>query len=142
MNLNKKSITRRDFVKASSLTAGGLLLSTLPLSASAYAAGSDTLKVALIGCGSRGTGAAVQALSADQGVKLVAMADILEDRMKESYDGLSQRFGDTDNLDVPEEHKFIGFDGYKKFYGHSLPVFNKMARCIEMGYPARDYKLV
>ncbi len=109
-----KNFTRRDFMKTTSLTAGGLLLSSLPIGASAYAAGSETLKVALIGCGSRGTGAAVQALSADPGAKLVAMADILEDRMQESYEGLTQRFGDTDQLDVPEEHRFIGFDSYKE----------------------------
>ncbi len=117
--MNKKnkpihnSISRRSFVKVSSVTAGGLLLHSLPLRASAYAAGSDTIKVALIGCGSRGTGAAFQSLNADDGIKLVAMADILEDRLVESYDLLSQRYGDTGKLDVPEEHKFVGFDAYK-----------------------------
>ncbi len=109
-----KTLSRRDFVKTSSLTAGGLLLSSLPLSASAYAAGSDTLTIALIGCGSRGTGAAANALGSSDGVKLVAMADILEDQLRDSYNGLVQRFGDTDKMDVPEENKFVGFDGYKK----------------------------
>ncbi len=89
------------------------MLSTLPLGASAYAAGSDTLKVALVGCGNRGTGAAFNALNTGDGIKLVAMADILEDRMQESYQRLSARFGDTGNLDVPREHRFIGFDSYK-----------------------------
>ena len=106
-------LTRRDFVKTSSVTAGGLLLSTLPLGASAYAAGGDTLKVALVGCGRRGTGAAFNALNTGDGIKLVAMADILEDRLQESYQRLSARYGDTGKLDVPEEHKFIGFDSYK-----------------------------
>lgn len=112
-NHNSKKLTRRDFVKASSLTAGGLLLGSLPTQASAFAAGSDTIRVALIGCGDRGTGAAVQSLNADKGVKLVAMADILEDRLTDSYNAISQRFGGTEQLAVPDEHKFVGFDGYK-----------------------------
>ena len=109
---DKNHITRREFVKTTSLTAGGLLLSTMPLGA-AYASGSDTLKVALVGCGDRGTGAAFQALNTGEGIKLVAMADILEDQLQSSYEMLSTRYGDTDKLDVPEEHRFIGFDGYK-----------------------------
>ncbi|TVP99474.1 MAG: twin-arginine translocation signal domain-containing protein [Balneolaceae bacterium] len=108
-----QKFSRRDFVKASSLTAGGLLLGSLPIQVSAYSAGSDTIKVALIGCGDRGTGAAVQSLNADRGVKLVAMADILEDRLTESYNTLTQRFGGSEQLDVSEDRKFVGFDGYK-----------------------------
>lgn len=107
-------LTRRDFVKTSTMTAGGLLLSSLPIQAAAYAAGNDTLKIALIGCGSRGTGAAFQSLEADDGVQLVAMADIMEDRLNESYDRLNQRYGGTAKLDVPVEHRFLGFDGYKE----------------------------
>jgi myo-inositol 2-dehydrogenase / D-chiro-inositol 1-dehydrogenase len=114
MNLNGKNLTRRDFVKVSSYTAGGLMLSSLPLGASAYAAGSDKLKLALIGCGRRGTGAAVNALNADEGVELVTMVDILPDRMEESYNILLQRFGDSDQLNVAQEHKFIGFDKYRE----------------------------
>src|SRR5699024_8250593 len=72
------------------------------------------LKIALVGCGGRGTGAANQALSADEGTQLVAMADAFRDRLDESYEKLSKRYGDTGQLSVPEEHKFTGFDGYKK----------------------------
>ncbi len=106
-------LTRRDFVKASAVTTGGLMMSSLPLGSSAYAAGNDTLKVALVGCGDRGTGAVVNTLNADDGVKLVAMADIMEDRLTQSYDQLTMRYGDTDKLDVPDERKFIGFNAYK-----------------------------
>lgn len=107
------SISRRDFCKNAALAAGGgFLLSSLPVGASAYAAGSDTLKMALIGCGGRGSGAARQALTADKGIKLVAMADVFRDRLDGSYRRLSERF--ADQLEVPEEHKFIGFDAYKK----------------------------
>lgn len=112
---DKPNISRRDFCKnASMITAGGILLGSLPVGASAFAAGNDTLKIALIGCGGRGTGAANQALRADPGTKLVAMADAFQDRLDDCYERLSQRFGDTDQLDVPEENRFTGFDGYKK----------------------------
>lgn len=109
-----EKISRRNFVKRVSLSAGGImLLGSLPVHASAYAQGSDLLKVALIGCGGRGTGAANQTLAADEGVKLIAMADIFPDRLNSSLEQLSQRYS-SDRVDVPEENKFIGFDGYKK----------------------------
>ena len=118
--LNKKEINRRQFVKTSAAatavaaTAGGILLPQLSARASAYAAGSDTLKVAVIGCGGRGAGAADQALSVKQDVKLVAMADAFKDRLDESYENLKKKHGTSGRLDVPEEHKFVGFDGYKQ----------------------------
>ena len=112
---NKDRMSRRKFVRNTSMAAaGGMLLGSLPVGASAFAAGSDTLKIALIGCGGRGTGAANQALSADKGVQLVAMADAFRDRLDESYERLSKRYGDTDQLNVPEENKFVGFEAYKK----------------------------
>ena len=118
--LNKKEINRRQFVKTSAAatavaaTAGGILLPQLSARASAYATGSDTLKVAVIGCGGRGAGAADQALSVKQDVKLVAMADAFKDRLDESYENLKKKHGTSGRLDVPEEHKFVGFDGYKQ----------------------------
>ncbi|NBC04704.1 MAG: Gfo/Idh/MocA family oxidoreductase [Bacteroidetes bacterium] len=113
-SLNKVNISRRSFVKNVSIGAGGLMLfGSLPVSASAYAQGSDLLKVALIGCGGRGTGAANHTLAADDGVKLIAMADIFPDRLNSSLEILSKIYS-TDKVDVPEENKFIGFDAYKK----------------------------
>ncbi|TVQ05071.1 MAG: gfo/Idh/MocA family oxidoreductase [Balneolaceae bacterium] len=110
-----KGLTRRDFMKKTTMAAGGgFLLGSLPVANSAYASGSDTLKVAVIGCGGRGTGAANQALNADPGVKIVAMADVFRDRLDSSYNALAQRHLATGRLDVPEEHKFVGFDAYKK----------------------------
>ncbi len=114
-NFEKQNISRRDFCKnASMAAAGGALLSSLPIGASAFSGGNDTLKIALIGCGGRGTGAANQALQADPGTQLVAMADAFRDRLDDCYGRLSERYGETDQLNVPEEHKFTGFDGYKK----------------------------
>ncbi|WP_051359727.1 Gfo/Idh/MocA family protein [Adhaeribacter aquaticus] len=105
--------SRRDFVKGSAAVLGATLVSQLPF-VGAYAAGSDTLKLALIGCGGRGTGAAIQALSAKGNVKLVAMADAFRDRLDDSYKNISTKFnGDKKLLDVPEKNKFAGFDGYK-----------------------------
>ena len=77
-----------------------------------HAAEDNTIRVALIGCGGRGTGAAGDALSTRQGpIKLVAMADVFEDRLCSSYDTLVKEH--QDKVDVSCEHKFIGFDAYK-----------------------------
>ncbi|SMO62275.1 Gfo/Idh/MocA family protein [Fodinibius sediminis] len=113
-HVDNKNISRKDFVKASSLAAGGLMLGSLPFSARAKSAGAATLKIALVGCGGRGTGAARQALSTGDGVQLVAMADAFRDRLDDSYETLTKVFADEkEKLNVPEEHKFTGFEGYK-----------------------------
>lgn len=73
----------------------------------------ETIQVALVGCGGRGGGAAMNALATKHGpVKLIAMADAFEDRLKGTYDNLSKAA--KDKVDVPEERKFVGFDAYKK----------------------------
>ena len=102
---------RRDFLKATAMLAGGAMISSIPL-AGAYASGSDTIKIALIGCGDRGTGAAFQALSTKFNIKLVAMADAFQDRLDSSYQSLSSKFGAK--MDVPKERQFVGFDAYLK----------------------------
>src|SRR6266853_6944758 len=105
--------TRRDFLKkTSTAVAGGTLLGGLTLERSAFAAGSDTLRIALIGCGGRGSGAADQALSTSGGVKLVAMADVFEDHLKGSLGNLKKQH--ADRVEVPKENQFIGFDAYKQ----------------------------
>lgn len=101
---------RREFLKTSALLAGGAVLSGLPL-AGAYAAGTDTIKIALIGCGGRGTGAVFNAIATGTNIKLVAMADAFRDRLDEAYEKVVKRH--PDKLDVPEDHKFVGFDAYK-----------------------------
>ena len=113
-NNPQQNISRRDFMKAASaFTAGGMLLGSLPIGASAYAGASDELKLAIVGCGNRGTGAVANALDAADGVKLVAMADIYEDRLNSSYNILSQRFANSDKLDLSEENRMVGFEAYK-----------------------------
>lgn len=112
-----KSVSRRDFVKTSGMAVGGMMLSS-SLSAKAHIDGSDVIKVGLVGCGGRGTGAAVQALSTKQNVQLVAMAEAFKDRLDESYENIKTELQNNevslDRLAVPEEHKFVGFDAYKK----------------------------
>jgi predicted dehydrogenase len=105
--------SRREFLKTSSvLTAGTVAASTLGIAQSAHAAGDDEIKIALIGCGGRGTGAAEQALSTSGKVKLVALADVFRDRLDGAYNHLSN--AKKDLVDVPEERKFTGLDAYQK----------------------------
>ncbi|MEX0770875.1 MAG: Gfo/Idh/MocA family oxidoreductase [Balneolaceae bacterium] len=117
-------------------TGSGLLISSLPISGSAYVAGNDTLKLALIGCGGRGTGAANQALTADPGVKLVAMADVFEDRLSESHRRLSERYSDTGQVDVHEDHKFVGFNGYK----HAIELADVVILATPAGFRPLHFK--
>ncbi|MDP3468625.1 MAG: Gfo/Idh/MocA family oxidoreductase [Daejeonella sp.] len=101
---------RRSFLKTSAILTGGALLSGIPL-AGAYASGSDVIKIALIGSGSRGTGAAFQALSTKFNLKLVAMADAFPDKLDKSYQALLTKFG-AEKISVPDDKKFVGFEGY------------------------------
>ena len=88
----------------------------------AHAAGSDVLRVGLIGCGDRGTGAATQALGADSNVKLVAMADAFEDRLQKSLEILQKDEKVAGKLDVKPDHRFVGFDAYQKLLDSGVDV--------------------
>ena len=111
--------SRREFMKQSSLLAGGLIAAPILSKANYFSGSDDVIKIALIGCGGRGTGAAMQALLTNQNVKLVAMADAFGDRLEKCYKALTadSKSGDKSvkaRVDVPEERKFIGFDAYQK----------------------------
>ncbi len=118
------SVTRREFVKGSAAVVGGLMAAQFPLAASAYRSVDDTIRVGLVGCGGRGTGAAMQALMTGPNVKLVAMADAFRDRLDESLTNLADpESGDwsggefeeyLSRIEVPEENKFVGFGGYEE----------------------------
>jgi predicted dehydrogenase len=101
--------SRREFLATSAAVAG-----TLAAAPSLYAAGDDLIRVGLIGCGGRGTGAASEALQADKNVKLVAMADAFEDRLRESLDTLRKKKEVAAKVDVNPDACFVGFDGYKE----------------------------
>jgi predicted dehydrogenase len=102
--------SRRSFLKQST---GALAAATLASVAThAHAAEDNTIKVALVGCGGRGTGAAINALSTSGPTQLVAMADIFPDRMESSAKSLQEKFGAKGT--VPADRKFFGFDAFKK----------------------------
>src|SRR5437667_3831310 len=107
-------VSRRTFLRTSSTAvAGGALLGALPVERFALGASpGDTVRVALIGCGGRGSGAADQALSTSGGVKLVAAADAFADRMEGSLGLLKDKH--RDKVEVSSDARFIGFDAYKK----------------------------
>ena len=109
---NDFSMTRRELLKNTGRLAAVTSIAGLSLP-HLYAGESNTIQVALIGCGGRGTGAASNALSVTNGpIKLAAMADVFPNRLSQSYDHLKTTF--DQKVDVPEDRKFIGFDGFKK----------------------------
>ncbi len=113
-NESSNTKDRRDFLKRSSITvAGALVAGSLPLEISAYAAGKENIKLGLIGCGARGSGAVAEALKSSKSVKLVAIADAFQDKLVNSYKILKEN-SIPDQVDVPEENRFSGFDAYKK----------------------------
>jgi predicted dehydrogenase len=110
--------SRRTFLKQSSAAVAGTALASA-ISTRAYAAEDNTIKIALIGCGGRGTGAAKNALSTKGPVKLVAMADVFDDRMQGSLKALSS--GYPGQVDVPPERQFLGMDAYQKAIAEVAP---------------------
>ena len=125
---NADGVTRRDFLRTTSIgLAGGATAlfagcatkpkttasaAALGVAASAHAAGSDTIKVGMIGCGGRNAGAALQALTADPGAQLVAMCDIFMDRVQGKLEMI--RAQKPNQVKVDREHCFTGFDSYKE----------------------------
>jgi len=110
--------TRRQFIKTSSLA---VVASTVPrqgISQTGISPG-ETLRIGLIGCGGRGTGAAAQALAADPNVKLAALGDAFADRLQGSLETLHNQAAIAQKIDVPETRRFIGLDAYQKVIEHS-----------------------
>ncbi len=117
---------RREFLKVSGLAAAGGILTLnacstgAPLAAGTPISPDVKLKIGLVGCGGRGTGAANQALNADPNVELIALADIFSDRATDSLNLLKMRH--ADKVNVPEENIFIGFDGFQKVIDSGIDV--------------------
>jgi len=110
--ITQKSTSRREFLKSTGriAAASALAAGVVP---SIYAGENNTIKVALVGCGGRGTGAASDALSVKNGpIKLVALADVFQRRLDNSYKNLVR--GHARQVDIPRDRQFLGFDGYKK----------------------------
>ncbi len=103
--------SRRDLIRAASTAALATAAGTL--SHTAHAAGTETLRLGLVGCGGRGTGAAANSLDADPNVKLVAVGDAFADKTGESVGNLQKRPDAKERVDVPADRQFSGFDAYK-----------------------------
>jgi len=114
-NLPDHATSRREFLKDTSRLAAASALAGLAIP-HVHAAGSDQIQIALVGCGGRGTGAAQNALrtKAKGPIKLVAMADVFENRLQDSMGGLRRDADLSPQVDVPPERRFLGFDAYKK----------------------------
>ena len=119
MKTDKHTMTRRHFLQSS---ATATALAGLSISARAYAAGSDRIRVGLVGCGGRGSGAAAQALSTGEGVVLTAMGDAFENRLQSSLKNLeaSKEFGQR--VKVPQSARFVGLDAYQKVIDSGVDV--------------------
>jgi hypothetical protein len=105
---------RRDFLKASAIGIG--TVAGLSIVRSAHAAGSDTIRIGMVGCGGRCSGAAMDAMTADPGTRLVAMADLFADRLQNKRELLAS--GKPDQVTVDDEHCFVGLDAYKQVIDH------------------------
>ncbi|MGA2499311.1 MAG: Gfo/Idh/MocA family oxidoreductase [Tepidisphaeraceae bacterium] len=105
--MSTSQVSRRGFIKTSAAA-----IAALSVARSAHAAGSDTIKIGMIGCGGRCTGAAHDAMTADPGIKLVAMTDLFLDRVKDKHGVLKKQ--KPEQVDVTPDNMFSGIDGYKK----------------------------
>jgi myo-inositol 2-dehydrogenase / D-chiro-inositol 1-dehydrogenase len=121
--------SRRHFIKASSLVAAGAFSSNYIFAkgikakggpVASFSSNSDTLKIGLIGCGGRGSGAAANALNADSNTELVAMADAFQDQLDSSHQHLKSQFGARINVEPGRRH--VGFDAYKKLIDSDVDV--------------------
>ncbi len=116
--------SRREFLKVSGAAAGALV-GGLAVARNAHAAGSDdTLRIGLVGCGGRGSGAAENALRADANVKLVAMADLFPEKIKSSLAAINKALADdaSKKIDVSPDRQFTGFDAYQKLIDSGVDV--------------------
>lgn len=106
------ALSRRSFLKTTATVTPALALAGLEVSRFAHAAGSDVIRVGMIGCGGRNSGAGAQALHADQGARLVAMCDIFLDRVHNAREAISKDC--RGQVEVSDDHCFTGFDAYKQ----------------------------
>ena len=106
------NIKRRSFLKNSSILTGSLVLPSFSFKKQKQL--DKKLKISVVGCGGRGTGAAVQALRADKNVELVALCDAFEDRLERSLNAIIDELDGEIDIKVKDKNKFVGFDGYKK----------------------------
>jgi len=124
---------RREFIKT---TAAASLAAAMPRIPGAYAQGSDTIRVGVVGCGGRGTGAAIDCLSAAPGVEIVAMYDLFLDRIESSLAAIKEK--QSDKVKVTPARMFTGFDGYQKL--SALPEVNLIIMAAPPGFRPMQLK--
>src|SRR6476469_8029873 len=112
--------SRRTFLQTSTAAAVGAGIAASVATSAVHAAGSDTLKVALIGCGGRGTGAAVDAMAADKNAKITVLADIFPDQVKKAQQNLKNQL--ADQFAVSDDSCFSGFEAYKQVMASDVDV--------------------
>ena len=112
--MTQKKINRRSFVKKTTIGAGALLAVPYSVDAMVNVGNVKKLKLCVVGCGGRGTGAAVQALRADKDVELVAMADAFQDTLDNSLKSIKEELDGEIKVNVKQKNKFVGFDAFKK----------------------------
>ncbi|MEZ0451438.1 Gfo/Idh/MocA family oxidoreductase [Sphingobacterium thalpophilum] len=117
---NHRFASRRSFLKKTSIIALGSTLPSPAFLSFDTVSKDQIIKVGLIGCGGRGTGAAIQALQADQNCRLTAMADIFQDRMDESYAALMEVR--PQQVKVDKKHQYLGFDAFEKLINSDVDV--------------------
>jgi len=126
-NEQHTTVTRRDFVKTA---AAASMAAAIPGSMGVFAQGSDAIKVGVIGCGGRGTGAAIDCLRADSAVEIVALGDLVPDRVESSLARLTKEF--ASRVKVPASRQFTGFDNYKGVC--SVPEVNLIVTAAPPGF--------
>lgn len=114
-----RKISRRHFLKTSA-SAASLTALGVGTQAKLYAAGSDVIRIGLIGCGGRGAGAVVSALTVNPNAKLTAMAEPFSDRLQNTRKNLKNRM--KGQVAVDDDHCFTGFDGYRKLIASGIDV--------------------
>ena len=130
-----QSASRREFLKVSSVAA---LATGLALQRSVHAAGSDAIRVALVGCGGRGGGAAYNALLAHPNVRIVALADAFREPLERTYNSLREQAGlDKTRVEVTEDRKFIGLDAYRQAIASDVDV---VLLCTPPGFRPAQYQ--
>jgi myo-inositol 2-dehydrogenase / D-chiro-inositol 1-dehydrogenase len=115
-----ETTSRRAFLRTSAVLASTAALSPLALERNAHAAGQDTIRIGLVGCGGRGTEAAANAMRAGQDIRLVAMADLFSERLQASRDQLKK--AKPEQVMVAEDHCFVGFDAYRQLIASGVDV--------------------
>lgn len=130
------SPSRRDFILSSAAGAAAFASGLSAVSASTFVQGSDEIRVGLVGCGGRGTGAAKDAVEAAQGVRIVALGDLFGDKLDESR-GILEKLG-SDKFSVTPKESFIGFDAYKKVIHH--PQVNYVILCTPPGFRPQHFR--